>query len=96
HHRLTSKDIRALQKKKEEKDRALLSEHHSARISEALFLMSEMLSDTVVLPANKPLSRTTSPQVRSERSRVAAKPSFGHKVQRFTPALGLTQPRGKS
>ncbi|XP_050768477.1 ciliogenesis and planar polarity effector 1 [Gymnogyps californianus] len=115
-HSLTSKDIKFFQKKKEEKDKALLSEHHSMRISQALSLMNEMLSETVVLPANehRPLSRTGSPQehrkrcmastkgghpnspVLSERSRIAAKHSFGQKVHRFTPTLGLTQSRGNA
>ncbi|KFR01580.1 Uncharacterized protein C5orf42, partial [Nipponia nippon] len=131
HCSLTSKDIKFFQKKKEEKDKALLSEHHSMRISQALSLMNEMLSETVVLPANEHrlLSRTRSPQedrkrrmastkggkyfgfvvvffpfcrghlnspVLSERSRIAARPSFGQKVHRFTPALGLTHSRGKN
>ncbi|NXD88081.1 CPLN1 protein, partial [Halcyon senegalensis] len=111
HCSLSSKDIKLFQKKKEEKDKALLSEHHSMRISQALSLMNEMLSEKVVLPANeqRPLSRTRSPQqyrkrhvastkgghlnspVLSERSRIAAKPSFGQKVHCFSPALGLTQ-----
>ncbi|NXJ28862.1 CPLN1 protein, partial [Dicrurus megarhynchus] len=116
HHNPTSKDIRIFQKKKEEKNKALLSEHHSIRISQALSLMNEMLSDTVASPASdhRTLSSTRSPQeyrrrnvasstgghldssVLAERSRIAAKPGFGQKVQRFTPALGLTQPRGKN
>ncbi|NXW50937.1 CPLN1 protein, partial [Nyctiprogne leucopyga] len=116
HCNLTSKDIKLFQKKKEEKNKALLSAHHSMRISQALSLMNEMLSETLVLPANehRPLSSTRSPQeyrkrhmastkgghlnspVLSGRSRIAAKPNFGQKVHRFTPALGLTQSMGKN
>lgn len=109
----TSKDIKIFRKKKEEKDKVLLSEHHNMRVSQALSLMNEMLSETVVLPASehRPLSRTRSPQeckkrhmmsargehpksrVLSERSRAAAKPSFGQKDHHFTPTLGLKQPK---
>ncbi|CAN8219831.1 unnamed protein product [Coccothraustes coccothraustes] len=116
HHNPTSKDIRVFQKKKEEKDKALLSEHHRIRVSEALSLMNEMLSETVASPASdhRTLSSTRSAQayrrrkvassaggdlnspVLVERSRTAAKPGFGQKVQRFTPALGLTQSRGSA
>ncbi|NXH01922.1 CPLN1 protein, partial [Loxia leucoptera] len=129
-HNPTSKDIRVFQKKKEEKDKALLSEHYRIRVSEALSLMNEMLSETVASPASdhRMLSSTRSAQayrrrkvasstgnlrsvvsvflsccrgdlkspVLVERSRTAAKPGFGQKVQRFTPALGLTQSRGKN
>ncbi|XP_030824332.1 ciliogenesis and planar polarity effector 1 isoform X2 [Camarhynchus parvulus] len=113
HHNPTSKDIRIFQKKKEEKDKALLSEHHRIRVSEALSLMNEMLSETVASPASnhRTLSSTRSAQayrrrkmasstgghlnspVLAEGSRAAAKPGFGQNVQRFTPALGLTQSR---
>lgn len=116
HSSLTSKDIKCFQKTKEEKHKALLTEHHNVRISQALSLMNEMLSETVVLPANEHriLSKTRSPQeyrrrcmasakrghpnssAVSERSRIAAKPSFGQKVHRFTPSLGLTHSRGKA
>ncbi|XP_050842832.1 ciliogenesis and planar polarity effector 1 isoform X4 [Serinus canaria] len=116
HHNPTSKDIRVFQKKKEEKDKALLSEHHRIRVSEALSLMNEMLSETVASPASdhRMLSSTRSAQayrrrkvasstggdlkspVLVERSRTAAKPGFVQKVQRFTPALGLTYSRGSA
>ncbi|XP_062455953.1 ciliogenesis and planar polarity effector 1 [Rhea pennata] len=110
-----SREIKLIQKKKEEKDRALLSEHHSMRVSQALSLMNEMLSEIAVLPENehRPLSKTRSPQeyrkqriaspnrrhpnscILSERSRIAAKPSFGQTRPCFIPA-GSAQSRGNT
>ncbi|NXB90663.1 CPLN1 protein, partial [Vidua chalybeata] len=127
HHKPTSKDIRAFQKKKEEKDKAMLFEHYRIRVSQALSLVNEMSSETVASQASdhRTLSSTRSAQayrrrkvasstgsfvsvflsccrghlnspVLAERSRSAAKPGFGQKVQHFTPALGFTQSRGKN
>ncbi|ETE69116.1 putative protein C5orf42, partial [Ophiophagus hannah] len=77
---LSTREIKLQQKKKKEKDKVLLSEHHNLRITEALSLMHDLLSDTAQLPSSnyKPSSRRKS--------------SYDFKQPRIASAGGSTLP----
>ncbi|KAM4707179.1 ciliogenesis and planar polarity effector 1 [Discoglossus pictus] len=70
---VSSKALRQSQRLKHEKDKSLLSEHHNHRVSDALTLMQEMLSDAKHIPAvdlkTKPSpSRTSGYRMQGVRS----------------------------
>ncbi|XP_032069124.1 ciliogenesis and planar polarity effector 1 isoform X3 [Thamnophis elegans] len=50
---LSTREIKLQQKKKKEKDKVLLAEHHNLRVNEALSLMHDLLSDTAQLPSSQ-------------------------------------------
>lgn len=58
---LNSRDIRKIQKAKEEKDKTLLSEHHSHRVAQAVTLMNDIISGTSQAPATNPNHPPNSP-----------------------------------
>ncbi|NXS08653.1 CPLN1 protein, partial [Neodrepanis coruscans] len=78
HYSPTSKDIRNFQKRKEERDKALFSEHHNMRISQALSLMNEILSESAMSPANDHKALSSAVSSRAHRRRHMASSKGGH------------------
>ncbi|XP_063149235.1 ciliogenesis and planar polarity effector 1 [Candoia aspera] len=105
---LSTQEIKLQQKKKKEKDKVLLSEHHNLRVSEALTLMHDLLSDTVQLPSReyKPLPRRRSsydfkqPRITSAggfhgRNKTFAKVGLGPARSLSSLSCGTTWKKGR-
>ncbi|XP_028604590.2 ciliogenesis and planar polarity effector 1 isoform X8 [Podarcis muralis] len=93
---ITTQNIKLQQKKKCEKAKALFSEHHNIRVSEALTLMHELLSDTVQLPSSESLSKTRSPHD-FKRPHIASAGGSCHAARRKAASKGsLSQTRSFS
>ncbi|XP_063817208.1 ciliogenesis and planar polarity effector 1 isoform X2 [Pseudophryne corroboree] len=103
---ISSKTIRQSQRVKDEKDRTLLSEHHTYRVSDAISLMQDMLSEAKQVPSAslKPrtspasLSKYRGPHSASKGSHGAVRSlSVSHADKRRSAARGaVSQPRTMS
>ncbi|XP_068106773.1 ciliogenesis and planar polarity effector 1 isoform X4 [Hyperolius riggenbachi] len=100
----SSKTIQQSQRTKGEKDRLLLSQHHMHRVSDAMNLMQEMLSDQVPAASAKPsrpqtsTSRYQGAQAASRGSHTVGRSrSAGHAGKSRSPTRpGILQPRSSS
>ncbi|CAI5787672.1 Hypothetical predicted protein [Podarcis lilfordi] len=95
---ITTQNIKLQQKKKCEKAKALFSEHHNIRVSEALTLMHELLSDTVQLPSSDfdSLAKARSPHD-FKRPHIASAGGSCHAARRKAASKGsLSQTRSFS
>ncbi|XP_062828550.1 ciliogenesis and planar polarity effector 1 isoform X2 [Anolis carolinensis] len=106
--RFSSRDIKLHQKKKDKRDKALFSEHHNLRVSEALSLMDELLTDTMQLPSHgykqgsasdfkRPWtasSRSFRGSRQAARNKAAAKADF-QKTRSFGVSSDVIQRRGQ-
>ncbi|KAM5192359.1 ciliogenesis and planar polarity effector 1 [Mantella aurantiaca] len=86
HHTDTS-SIQHTQKMKNEKDQMLLSEHHSRRVSDAMNLMQEMISDTHHIPA----ASTRPSRSQTSRQRVAQPSITGSRTAAHSLSAGHTE-----
>ncbi|XP_053555648.1 ciliogenesis and planar polarity effector 1 [Bombina bombina] len=98
---MSSKTIMRSQRVKNEKDKTLLAEHHSNRVSDALSLMQEMLSEAKHIPVADPTTISTSS--RSPRCVSSSKRFSSPKIRSSSTSQiekrrsvfrsGLSQPR---
>ncbi|XP_075040335.1 ciliogenesis and planar polarity effector 1 isoform X2 [Mixophyes fleayi] len=103
---ISSKTIRQSQRVKDERDRTLLSEHHTYRVSDAIGLMQDMLSEAKQIPSANPkpriseasLSKHQGPHLAHKGSRTAMRSlSAGQAEKRRSASkAALPQPRSMS
>ncbi|XP_073537849.1 ciliogenesis and planar polarity effector 1 isoform X2 [Phyllobates terribilis] len=87
----TSKEIREMQQVKDERDRTLLSDHHGHRVSDAIGLMQEMLTEAKQIPStgSQPSAPRAAPS-RNPGARGAVRSLSADKVKRRSSSRGET------
>nr|DBA23673.1 TPA: hypothetical protein GDO54_014565 [Pyxicephalus adspersus] len=86
---VTSKSLQQTKRLKNEKDCILLSEHHSHRVSEALNLMQEMLSDAHQIPPGS--TKPSTSQTSLSMQRAAQPSSTWSRTQAHSVSIGHTR-----
>ncbi|KAM4052260.1 ciliogenesis and planar polarity effector 1 isoform 2-T2 [Anomaloglossus baeobatrachus] len=93
----TSKEIREMQQVKDERDRSLLLEHHGHRVSDAIGLMQEMLSEAKEIPSGTRAASFSGHPASPKGARGAVRSLSAGQEKRKSSSRGETsQPRSTS